>query len=87
MTIEGGRVVSLSTPDGPIAVAADDAVVLAVTPSVAAELLPDLAAPNQFQSIVNVHYRTEAAPGSAGFWGLIGGTPPNGSSSSLASSR
>ena len=42
---------------------ADDAVILAVPPSGRAELLPGLAAPDEFRAIVNAHYRIEPPPG------------------------
>ena len=50
-----------------------DAIVLAVPPPVAAALLPGLAVPDAFESILNVHYRVEAEPGECGFVGLVGG--------------
>jgi squalene-associated FAD-dependent desaturase len=78
LMIEGGRLAGLGTPDGPIPLGADDLVVLAVPPWVAADLLPGLWAPNAFESILNIHFRVaspiEVAWGSAGFIGLIGGT-------------
>jgi hydroxysqualene dehydroxylase len=42
-----------------IALGADDAVVLAVTPYAAATLLPDLEVPREFRAIVNAHFRIE----------------------------
>jgi squalene-associated FAD-dependent desaturase len=78
LMIEGGRLAGLGTADGPIPLGADDSVVLAVPPWVAADLLPGLWAPNAFESILNIHFRfaspIEVAWGSAGFIGLIGGT-------------
>jgi len=76
--VEGGRVAGFGTPDGPIALGADDAVVLAVPAWVAADLLPGLETPNAFESILNIHFRV-ACPDQvpwrrAGFIGLIGGT-------------
>ena len=35
---------------------------------------PDCAAPDEFQAILNIHFRVDADPGPAGFIGLIGGT-------------
>ncbi len=70
---DGGRVVALETPDGPVPV--DEAVVLAVPPWVAADLLPGLMVPDAFQAIVNVHYLLNVLPPpGAGFIGLVGGT-------------
>jgi squalene-associated FAD-dependent desaturase len=72
--IEGGRVVALATPDGAVALAAEDVAVLAVPAWVAADLLPGLTVPDAFEAILNVHFRLSATPGRAGFLGLIGGT-------------
>ncbi|MGA3402633.1 MAG: hydroxysqualene dehydroxylase HpnE [Acetobacteraceae bacterium] len=74
LEIAGERVVALQTPDGPVPLAADDAVVLAVPPWVATALLPDLTAPDAFEAILNIHFRVAADPGEAGFVGLVGGT-------------
>jgi squalene-associated FAD-dependent desaturase len=78
LSCEAGLVTALQMPDGAIAVAEDAAVVVAVPPWSAGELLPDLAAPDDFEAIVNVHFRADlpadnpAAP--AGFIGVVGGT-------------
>jgi squalene-associated FAD-dependent desaturase len=78
LTIEGGRAVGLRGPDGAIVLGADDAVVLAVPPWVASDLLPGLIAPEEFQAILNIHYRHEADAdgplGQGGFIGLTSGT-------------
>lgn len=71
---DGGRVIALATPDGAVPVAPGEAVVMAVPPWVASALLPDLVAPDAFQSILNIHFRTDADPGTAGFIGVLGGT-------------
>jgi len=71
--VDGGRVRRLQTTEGPAEVARDEAVVLAVPPWVATDLLPGLVAPDAFEAIVNVHFRAEADPRPAGFAGLIGG--------------
>jgi squalene-associated FAD-dependent desaturase len=77
MTVEAGRVTALRGPDGAIALGAEDAVVLAVPPWVASDLLPGLVAPDAFEAIVNVHYRHDADPqgpfADVGFIGLVGG--------------
>ncbi len=69
--VADARLNALHTPGGPMPV---EAVVLAVPPSVAADLLPGLTAPDAFQAILNIHFRVDADPGPAGFVGLIGGT-------------
>jgi len=48
--------------------------ILAVPPWIAQEILPGLAAPDEFEAIANLHFVHRLAPGEAGFWGLIGGT-------------
>lgn len=73
LAIEGGRVTALGTAAGPVAVAEGEQVVLAVPSPVAADLLPGLLVPDEFEAILNIHFRLEAAPGPAGFWGVIGG--------------
>ena len=74
LEVAGTRVVALQTPDGTVLLGPDDAVVLAVPPWVATTLVPDLAAPDAFESILNIHFRVAADAGKAGFIGLIGGT-------------
>jgi squalene-associated FAD-dependent desaturase len=74
LQIEGDRVIALRTPDGIAALSPSDEIILAVPPWVATALLPDLTAPDQFESILNIHFRVRANPGEAGFIGLIGGT-------------
>lgn len=49
-------------------------VVLAVPPWVAAELVPGLTVPDEYQAILNIHVRAEADPGPAGLYGVLGGT-------------
>jgi hydroxysqualene dehydroxylase len=71
LNITDGRLIALDTTAGPMPV---EAAVLAVPPWVAADLLPGLQAPGEFQAILNIHFRVDADPGPAGFVGLIGGT-------------
>ena len=62
----GARIATLADlPDLPT--------ILAVPAPVATALLPGLQAPDQFEAILNVHYRVDADPGPAGFYGIIGG--------------
>ncbi len=78
LAFHDGRVSALRGPDGPIPLTAADAVVLAVPPWVAVDLLPGLIAPNAFEAILNIHFRHEADPEGplreAGFIGLLSGT-------------
>nr|WP_294509930.1 hydroxysqualene dehydroxylase HpnE [uncultured Rhodopila sp.] len=75
LTIEHGAVTGLRGPAGPVEVDRSDAVVLAVPPWVASELLPGLVVPDAFEAILNIHYRH--APDSLReprFIGLTSGT-------------
>jgi squalene-associated FAD-dependent desaturase len=50
-----------------------DALVLAVPPWTAKELLPDLEAPDEFRAIVNAHFRTKPAPEQPMILGVVNG--------------
>jgi hydroxysqualene dehydroxylase len=69
-----GAVRALSFDAGSEAVAAAEAVVLAVTAPVAARLVPNLLAPEEFRGIVNAHFRMAAPATAPLFIGVIGGT-------------
>jgi len=71
--VDANRVQRLQTTEGPVDIAKGDSVVVATPPWVATTLLPGLTAPDSFESIANVHFRTEGPPGPAGFAGLVGG--------------
>ena len=75
--IEDGRAAALAFGGGETALGPDERVVLAVTPPVAAALLPGLTVPDDFRPIVNLHYKLAAPadlPGGLPLLGLIGGT-------------
>ncbi len=57
----------------PVEIAPHDWVILAVPPWVARGLVPGLTTPEDYRSIINVHYRVEAPPNPAGFTGIVGG--------------
>ena len=65
---------ALEVPDATFAVAARDAVVLAVPPWVAGEVLPGLTVPDDFRAIVNAHFKMTAPVGAPAMLGVIGGT-------------
>jgi hydroxysqualene dehydroxylase len=65
------RVIGLETTEGPMPV---DAVVLAVPPWAAADLVADVTSPNEFQAILNIHFRIDVAREPPGFIGIVGGT-------------
>lgn len=74
---EGDGVRALRFVGEDVALGPDDVVVLAVPASIAATLLPGIAAPTEFRAIVNAHYRVAAprdpAMRGADFVGVIGG--------------
>jgi hypothetical protein len=55
-----GKLASLDFADGPVALSADDRVVLATPAWVTKDLIPDVAAPTQFCAIVNAHFAMPA---------------------------
>lgn len=74
LTFNGRHVMALAVGDTVVPVGRRDAVVLAVPPWVAAELIPGLAVPNDFRAIVNAHFRFAPPEGAPAMLGVIGGT-------------
>lgn len=74
IALVGDAVASLDfAAKGQVDIGADEAVVLAVTAPVAADLLPGLSVPDQFRGIVNAHYRIEPQGEHPPFLGVVGG--------------
>lgn len=67
----GDRVARLDFPEGPVDLAEDDVVILAVPPSRLKQLVPELDPPNDDASILNVHYRLRAPLAN----GVMNGSP------------
>ncbi|MCF8499737.1 MAG: hydroxysqualene dehydroxylase HpnE [Rhodospirillum sp.] len=75
LVLEGDRVTALDFGAARIALGEGDPVVLALPPAGVAKLLPELALPDQYRAIVNVHYRLDHAPkGFVSPLGILGGT-------------
>jgi len=74
LTFGGDQVRGFIAGEGEIAVAADEAVILAAPPWIAEGLIPGLEVPNRFNAIVNGHFRFTPPKGLAPIVGLIGGT-------------
>jgi squalene-associated FAD-dependent desaturase len=80
VTLGARAAMALEMPDATFAVGAGDAVVLAVPPWVAGELLPGLTVPDDFRAIVNAHFRMPApailpsGDATPPILGVIGGT-------------
>ncbi len=76
--IADGRATTLQTAAGPIELAPNDAVVVAVPPWVVADLLPFVTAPDKYESILNLHYKIDPDPegplAETGFLGVLSGT-------------
>jgi squalene-associated FAD-dependent desaturase len=72
-TMTSHHVMALETPEAIRPVDAREAVILAVPPWVAGELVPDLTVPNEFRAIVNAHFRIAPPAGSPDMLGVIGG--------------
>lgn len=75
IALDGGRATALGFADGSVAVADDEAVVLAVPPDACAALLPDIPTPQRSNPILNAHFRTDRKvelPGGLPFLGLTG---------------
>ena len=74
LTFNGRDAMALDTGEASVPVASGDAVVLAVPPWAAADLVPGLTVPNEFRAIVNAHFKMAAPAGSPAMLGVIGGT-------------
>jgi len=67
------RIVALEFGGETVALALDDAVILAVPPYAAAALVNGLDAPNEFRAIVNAHFRIEPPSGAPPILGVLNG--------------
>jgi squalene-associated FAD-dependent desaturase len=68
------RVAVLDFAEETITLGPDDAVVLAVPPPVAADLVPKLAPPSRFHAIVNAHFRVKPPAAFPPMVGIVNGT-------------
>lgn len=73
MEVSDSHVTALDFAGERVAVGAEDRVILAVPPTIAADLLPDLVAPNEFRSILNAHFACSAPKNLPLLTGLVGG--------------
>jgi len=74
IVFDGVRVCALEFPERTVAVPERDAVILAVPPWVAQELLPGIDAPDAFSAIVNAHFKIAPPADTPSMLGVIGGT-------------
>jgi squalene-associated FAD-dependent desaturase len=73
-TLDRRHVMALETGEVAQPVDRRDAVVLAVPPWVARDLVPDLTVPEDFRAIVNAHFRIPPPAGAPPMLGVVGGT-------------
>jgi hydroxysqualene dehydroxylase len=73
LTFSGRRVTALDFGEEIVQLGPDDAIVLAVPPTIAANLLPGLQTPTEFRAIVNAHFRTAPPKESAPITGVVNG--------------
>jgi len=69
----GDRVTGLKFGSDEIALGSDDAIVTAVPPRAAANLLPGLKTPTKFRAIVNAHFRFDPPRDAPSILGVVGG--------------
>ena len=74
LAFESDRLAALDFDGGVETVLEGEAAILAVPAPIAARLLPDLVAPDEFRAIVNAHYRIAMHGDAPWFVGVIGGT-------------
>jgi hydroxysqualene dehydroxylase len=73
LAMSGDRVGELNFGDDTIALAPNDAVVMAVPPRPAMSLLPGLKGPTKFRAIVNAHFRFDPPRDMPPIMGVVGG--------------
>jgi len=73
IAFKDGRAAALDFGGDSIALSADDAVIVAVPPNLAARLLPDLTVPTEFRAIANVHFRVAGEPSLPAMTGVVHG--------------
>ena len=69
--MNGDRVSGMAFDDGSVELDPNDAVILAVPPDTASDLLPGLHTPQQFSAIVNGHFLLDQEVQEPGFVGVI----------------
>jgi len=74
LIVVADTVTGLDFNSGVTAVAPEDAVVLAVPPSAARSIIPQLQAPDEFRAIINAHFRIAPPPGLEPMIGVLNGT-------------
>ncbi len=68
---DGARAVALDFDGAPQTLGADDSVIVAVPPWIAKDLLPGVTAPDEFRSILNVHFLIAPPRGQPAILGVV----------------
>ena len=74
LTLNGHDAMALDLGEAAVPLGSSDAVVLAVPPWVATDLVPGISAPDDFRAIVNAHFKMPGPAGASPMLGVIGGT-------------
>jgi len=74
ITLGRRNALALGLGEAAVPLTRNDAVVLAVPPWTAKDLIPTLTAPDDFRAIVNAHFKMAAPAGASPMLGVIGGT-------------
>ncbi|MBA2587709.1 MAG: FAD-dependent oxidoreductase [Alphaproteobacteria bacterium] len=74
ITLGRRTALALDLGEAAVPLTRNDAVVLAVPPWVAKDLIPTLTAPDDFRAIVNAHFKMPGPAGASPMLGVIGGT-------------
>lgn len=74
LVFAGDRVAELDFGTERVALAADDAAIIAVPPYSATTLVPGITAPTAFRAILNTHFRVQAPAGMPALVGVLNGT-------------
>jgi hydroxysqualene dehydroxylase len=74
LEIAQDRIAALDFGEDKIALGADDRVILAVPPVVAADMVPELEVPTEFRAIVNAHFRVAPPTALPPITGVVNGT-------------
>lgn len=73
VTRDETRLTALEFPGETVALGAEDRVVFAVPANVAAALVPEIEGPDEFNAIVNLHFRDEGVAEGPALLGVVGG--------------
>jgi len=74
ITLGRRNILAMDLGESAVPLTPNDAMVLAVPPWAAKDLIPTMTTPDDFRAIVNAHFKTPAPAGAPAMLGVIGGT-------------